>query len=84
MDYQDLYAKYQAAVNLRELNNDKKFELLKEIFMEKIVSSISLSAQENVIPYLSGIKEVFNYVESEVGKINVYRDELDRIFAEQK
>ncbi len=83
MDYQELYAKYQLAVKLRELSTDNNFKLLKEVFTQKILSNISLSAQNNIISYLSGIKEVFNYVDCEVEKINFYRDELDQIFAEK-
>lgn len=83
MDYQELYAKYQLAVKFRELNIDNNFKLLKELFNQKILSNISLSAQNNIIPYLSGIKEVFNYVENEAEKVNLYRDELDRMFAEK-
>ena len=83
MDYQELYAKYQLAVKLRELNLDNNFKLLKEIFNQKILSNISLSAQNSIIPYLSGIKEVFNYVEGEVEKINSYREQLDDMFAQK-
>ncbi|MFH0702150.1 MAG: hypothetical protein V2B14_01245 [bacterium] len=84
MDYQELYAKYQSAVKLRELSIDNNYKLLKEIFIQKIVSSISFSAQNNIILYLAGIKDVFNYVDSEIEKISSYRDELDRLFKEDR
>jgi hypothetical protein len=82
MEYQKLYSQYQHAVKLRELNCDNNFKLLKEIFEEKILSSISLTAKNDIIPYLSGIKEVFEYVENEANSLNLYRDELDKMFAD--
>lgn len=79
MDYQELYRKYQAAVKLRELSIDENYELLKDIFNQKIIDSINLNTQSNFIPYLAGIKDVFSFVNNEAGKINSYRDELDKI-----
>lgn len=80
MEYQELYSKYQQAIKLRELAADKNFLLLKDIFRQKIIDNISFSAKEAILPYLAGIKEVFNFVESEAEKVGFYRDELDKMF----
>lgn len=83
MSYQELYAKYQAALKLRELDSDNNFKALKDIFIKKILSSISFSAPNQIIIYLSGIKDVFEYVENEVTKVDLYREQLDKAFSEQ-
>jgi len=83
MDYQDMYRKYQNALKLRELAVDENYTLLNDIFNQKILDSISLNTQHHFIPYLAGIKEVFFYTESEAGKVDFYRDELDRIVSEK-
>ena len=59
MDYQEMYQKYQHALKFRELSVDENYMLLNEIFIRKILDSISLNTQSHFIPYLSGIKEVF-------------------------
>jgi hypothetical protein len=82
MNYQELYAKYQTAVKLRELNIDSNYLLLKEIFRDKMLANISLNANTNIIHYLSGIKEVFTFVDNESEKVPYYRDELDKVFGE--
>jgi len=84
MDYQEMYQKYQHALKLRDLSVDENYTLLKDIFNRKILDSISLNTQSHFIPYLSGIKEVFYFVEYESSKIDFYRDELDRIISEEK
>jgi len=84
MDYQEMYQKYQHALKFRELSVDENYMLLNEIFIRKILDSISLNTQSHFIPYLSGIKEVFCFVENEASKIDFYRDELDRIISEEK
>jgi len=83
MDYQDMYQKYQHALKFRELCADENYMLLNQIFNKKILDSISLNTQSHFIPYLSGIKEVFYFVENEASKIDFYRDELDRIVSEK-
>ncbi len=82
MNYQELYAKYQTAVKLRELNIDSNYNMLKEIFRDKMLSNISLNANENIVPYLAGIKEVFSFVENEAERVSFYREELDKVFGE--
>ena len=84
MDYQGIYQKYQHALKLRDLSADENYTLLNEIFNRKILDSISLNTQSHFIPYLSGIKEVFYFVENEASKVDFYRDELDRIISEEK
>jgi len=84
MDYQQMYQKYQHALKLRDLSVDENYTLLNEIFNRKILDSISLNTQSHFIPYLSGIKEVFYFVDNEASKIDFYRDELDRIISEEK
>ena len=84
MDYQEMYQKYQHALKLRDLSVDENYTLLKDIFNRKILDSISLNTQSHFIPYLSGIKEVFYFVENEASKVDFYRDELDRIISEEK
>ena len=79
-----MYQKYQHALKLRDLSVDENYTLLKDIFNRKILDSISLNTQSHFIPYLSGIKEVFYFVEYESSKIDFYRDELDRIISEEK
>ena len=82
MDYQVLYKKYQNAIKLRELSIDDNYELLKNIFNQKIIDSINLNTQSNFIPYLAGIKDVFSFVNDESKKVDYYRDELDKVLAE--
>jgi len=81
-DYQQLYAQYQNAVKLRELSSDKKFKILKDVFVEKILSAISITAQSNIMAYLAGLRDVFNYVENESDNVDKYRNELDTLFTE--
>jgi len=83
MSYQEMYQKYQNALKFRELSIDENYKLLNEIFNKKILDSINLNTQSHFIPYLSGIKEVFFYVDQEASKIDFYRNELDRIIAEE-
>ncbi len=83
MDYQELYSKYQAAIKLRELNCDSNYKLLKEIFLQKILSSINCNSQSYIMPYIAGIKDVFSFTESEGKRVDFYREELDRVFAEK-
>ena len=83
MDYQELYSKYQEAIKLRELSVDNNYKLLKDIFVDKMLSNLTFSAPNNIIPYLAGIRDVFNHVEHEADKVKVYRDQLDKHFAEK-
>ena len=82
MQYQELYRKYQDAISLRELSIDKNFVRLKEIFNNKIISSISLNVNESLVPFLAGIKDVFSFVDRETENIDQYKSELDRVFQE--
>jgi len=81
--YQELYARYQTAIKLRELNVDNNFKLLKELFSQKIMKNLSLNAPSEILPYCAGIKEVFSFVESEVNNIPEYREKLDELFKEE-
>lgn len=84
MDYQELYSKYQDALKLRDLNLDKKFQLLRETFERKILGNISVTSRAEIVPYLAGMKEVFAYVEKESGLINDYRKSLDDFLKNKK
>jgi len=78
MDYQELYRKYQNAVRLRDLAANEDYILLHNVFKNKIIESININTQNCFIPYLAGIKEVFNYVGKESSQIEFYRNELDK------
>jgi hypothetical protein len=80
MDYQVVLETYRKAVMLRDLKVDDNYKLLKEIFREKIINSVSLTSPVSIIAYLSGIKDVFNYVDSESAKIDFYKEDLDKFF----
>lgn len=80
MDYQVVLETYRKAVMLRNLKVDDNYKLLKEIFREKIINSVSLTSPVSIIAYLSGIKDVFNYVDSESAKIDFYKEDLDKFF----
>ncbi len=84
MDYQEIYQKYQSAIKLRELSIDENYILLNDIFNKKILDSINLNTQNCFIPYLAGIKDVFCFVNNESKQVDFYRNELDRIIAEEK
>jgi hypothetical protein len=84
MEYNEIYLKYQNAVKFRELAKDEKYRLLKEIFEQKLLNSISLSSNDQILPYLAGIKEVFEYVKNESQKVDFYRGELDSVFSKKK
>jgi hypothetical protein len=81
--YQELYARYQTAIKLRELNVDNNFKLLKELFTQKIMKNLSLNAPSEILPYCAGIKEVFSFVDSETSNISNYREKLDELFKEE-
>ena len=83
-DYQQLYAQYRKAVKLRELSSDKNFKILKDVFVEKILSAISITALHSfdIMAYLAGLRDVFNYVENESDNVDKYRNELDTLFTE--
>lgn len=83
MSYQELYQKYQNAIKMRDLATDKNYHLLRDIFYKKIIASVNYSAQEKIVMYLAGIKDVFAYVDDEAKNVDNYRDQLDNIFAEQ-
>lgn len=83
MNYQELYKKYQGALKMRELSVDNNYNYLRDAFQKKIMSNINLSAQDRIIMYLAGIKEVFSFVEDESNKVDDYREQLDTVFAEQ-
>lgn len=80
MDYQVVLETYRKAVMLRDLKIDDNYKLLKDIFREKIINSVSLTSPVSIIAYLSGIKDVFNYVDSESAKIDFYKEDLDKFF----
>lgn len=80
MDYQVVLATYRKAVMLRDLKVDEKYMLLRDIFREKIINSVSLNSPVSIIAYVAGIKDVFNYVDSETEKIDFYKEDLDRFF----
>ena len=83
MEYSELYKKFQTAIKIRDLSADDNYNVLKEIFHQKILDSINLNTQSNLIPYLAGIRDVFSFVKTEAEKLDSYRDELDEALKER-
>jgi len=84
MDYQELYSKYQTAIKLRELSTNPNFELLKNIFEQKVLEYVSDTYEPSSRFFaLQGQQEVFHYVYTEAKKVEQYREELDKMFEEE-
>lgn len=76
-------AEYDRAVKLETLYKNKEFQLLEQIFTQRIIDNVSRFATTDIMPFLSGIKEVFLYVKQESGKKDFYREQTEKYFEER-
>lgn len=69
MIYKKLYENFLSALKTHDSNIDTQYEYLSTSFNRKIKSNIDLSSQDRIIMYLAGIKDVCDFLENDVDKV---------------
>ena len=84
MKYEEVRRRYEDALGFYKISSGKNFKLLKALINEKKVSFINIITLKHYISLLAGIKDVFDYMEQEISRIDEYRKEIEKKVKERK